>query len=62
MKKVSVHTAALMHCKARQILRDLFSTNQGNGSGMIFVARATKIKLKNLKTYLCLDNLMQATV
>ena len=26
------------HCKARQVLRDLFSTNQGNGSEMTFVA------------------------
>ena len=62
MKKVAVHTTALMHCKARQLLRDLFSTNQGNGSEMIFVAGATKINLKNLKTYLCLDGLMQATI
>ena len=62
MKKVAVHTTALIHCKARQILRDLFSTNQGNGSEMIFVAGATKINLKNLKTYLCLDGLMQATI
>ena len=62
MKKVAVHTTALMHCKARQILRDPFSTNQRNGSEMIFVAGATKIDLKNLKTYLCLDVLMQATI
>ena len=62
MKKVAVHTTALMHCKSRQILRDLFSTNQGNDSEMIFVAGATKFKLKNLKTYLCLDNLMQVTI
>ena len=39
-----------MHCKARQVLRVLFSTNQGNGSDMTFVAAATKISLKNLKT------------
>ena len=38
-----------MHCKARQILRDLFSTDQGNGSDMTFVAGATKINLKNVK-------------
>ena len=62
MKKVAVHTTALMHCKARQILRDLYSTNQGTGSEMIFVAGASKINLKNLKTYLCLDDLMQATI
>ena len=41
-----------MHCKARHDLRDLFSTNQGNGSKMTYVARATKINLKNLKTKL----------
>ena len=62
MKKVAVHTTALMHCKARQNLRDLYSTNQGTGSEMIFVAGASKINLKNLKTYLCLDDLMQATI
>ena len=28
-----------MHYKARQVLRDLFSTNQVNGSEMTFVAR-----------------------
>ena len=38
-----------MHCKARQVLRDLFSTNQGNGSEMTFVAGATKVHVKNLK-------------
>ena len=62
MKKVAVHTTALMHCKSRQILRDLFSTNQGNGSEMLFVVGTTKFKLKNLKTCLCLDNLMQVTI
>ena len=62
MKKVAVHTTALMYCKARQNLRDLYSTNQGTGSEMIFVAGASKINLKNLKTYLCLDDLMQATI
>ena len=35
-------------CKARQVLRDLFSTNQRNGSDVTFVA-TTKINLKNLK-------------
>ena len=34
-----------MHCKARQVLRDLFRTNQGNGSEMTFVAGATKVNL-----------------
>ena len=49
MKKAVLHTATPMHIKARQVLRDLFSTDQGNGSGMTFVAGATKINLKNLK-------------
>ena len=39
-----------MHCKARQILRDLFSINQGNGSKMLIVVEATQVNLKNLKT------------
>ena len=38
-----------MHCKARQILRDLFSINQGNGSEMLIVVEATQVNLKNLK-------------
>ena len=50
MKKVVLYATALMHCKARQVLRDLFNTNQGNGPEMTFVAEATKIKFKNLKT------------
>ena len=50
MKKAVLHTATPMHCKARQALRDLFSINQGIGSEMIFVAKATKVNLKNLKT------------
>ena len=37
-------------------------TNQGNGSEMTFVAGATKINLKSLKTYLWLDDLMQAII
>ena len=50
MKKTVMHTTTLMDCKARQVLRDLFSTNQGNGSEMTFVAGATKVHIKNLKT------------
>ena len=50
MKKIVLHTATLMHCKARQVLRDLLSTDQGNGSDMTFVAGTTKINLKNMKT------------
>ena len=60
MKKAVLHTTTLMHCKARKVLRDLFSTNQRNGSEIRFVAGATKINPKNLKTWLCLDDLMQA--
>ena len=40
-----------MHYKARRVLRDLFSTNKGNGSDMTFVVGATKISLKNVKTW-----------
>ena len=49
-KKAVLHIASLMHCKARHVSRDVFSTNQGNGWEMTFVAGATKINLKNLKT------------
>ena len=49
-KKTVLHIIILMHYKARQVLRDLFSANQGNGSEMTFVARATKINVKYLKT------------
>ena len=49
MKKAILHTITLMHCKDRQVLRDVFSTNQGNGSDMTFVAGAIKIP-QNLKT------------
>ena len=59
MKKAVLHTTTLMHCKARTDLRDLFSTNQGNGSEMRFVAGATKINLKNSKTWLCLQGRIQ---
>ena len=50
MKNGVLHTTTLMQCKARQILRDLFSTNQVNGSKMTFVAGANKVHIKNLKT------------
>ena len=49
-----------MHCKAKQVLGDLFSINQGNGSEVTFVAWATKVNLKNLKMLLSLYDLMQA--
>ena len=51
MKKAVLHTTTLRHCKARHVLHDLFSADQGNGSGMAFVAGATKINLKNLETW-----------
>ena len=50
MKKAVLHTTTVMHCKARQVLRDQFGTNQGNGSKMTFVAGANKVHMKNLKT------------
>ena len=45
MKKAVLHTTTMMHCKARQVLRNLFSTNQGNGSEMTYVAGAIKVSL-----------------
>ena len=50
MKKAVLRTTTLMHCKARQVLSDLLSTNQENGSEITFVAGATKVHVKNLKT------------
>ena len=51
MKKKAVpHTTTLKHCKARQVLRNLFSITKGNVSEMTFKAKATKINVKNLKT------------
>ena len=35
MKKAVLHTTTLMHRKPRQVLHDLFSTNQENGSDII---------------------------
>ena len=39
MKKAVLHTTTLMHCNSRQVSRDLFSTNQENGTERAFVAR-----------------------
>ena len=50
MKKAVLYIITLMHYKARQVLRDLFCTNHGNGPEMTFVVRATKIYVKYLKT------------
>ena len=33
----AVHATALMHFKAKQVLRNLFSTNEGIGSERVFV-------------------------
>ena len=38
MKKAALHTATPMYGKARQVLHDLFSINQGNGSEVTFFA------------------------
>ena len=51
MKKAVLHKCIVMHCKARQVLRNLFSANQGNGSDITFVAGPTKINFKCLKTW-----------
>ena len=50
MKKAVLHAATLMHWKARQVLLDLFNTNQGNDSKMTFVAGTNKVHMKNVKT------------
>ena len=50
LKKAILHTTTQMHCKPKQVLRDIFSTNQGNVSETDFVAGATKINLNDLKT------------
>ena len=40
MQKAVLHITNLMHCKARKVLRYLFSTNQRNGLERAFVARS----------------------
>ena len=50
MKKAVQHKTTLRHCKARQVLRNLFSTNQGYGSEITYVPGATKIHVNNLKS------------
>ena len=42
VRKAVVHTTILIHCKPGQILRNLFSFIQGNGSEMTFVVGAKK--------------------
>ena len=54
VKKNVLHTTTLLHCKARQVLRNLFSTNQGNGSEMAFVAESTKVYLEK-PSYDCMS-------
>ena len=50
VEKAVLHKNTPRHCKARQFLFDLCSTNQGSGSEITFVAEAYKISLKDLKT------------
>ena len=50
MKKAVLHTTTPMHWKTRQVLQDLFSANQENGSEVTFVAGATKFNTQNFKT------------
>ena len=50
MKKAVLHITTLMQYRARQVLRDPFSTSQGNGSNMTYAAGAAKINFKNSKT------------
>ena len=38
MKRAALHSTTPMHCKARQVLHDLFSINQENGSEVAFAA------------------------
>ena len=49
MEKAVLHKNTPMHCKARPVLLDFGSTNQGNGSEITFVAEAYKTNLKDLK-------------
>ena len=49
MKKAVLHIITLIQYKIRHVLRDLFSTNQGNGSEMTFVARSAKFNVRYLK-------------
>ena len=47
-----------MYFKSKQVSRDLFSSNQRNGSDMAFLSWATKFKHKSLKAWkdqLCSD-------
>ena len=49
-KKAVLYTATLMHRRVAQPSRDLFSTKQGNGSEMAFMARSHEINTKNMKS------------
>ena len=51
MKKPVMHATTLMHCNARQVFRDLFSTNQRKWLRYDICGGATKINLKILKTF-----------
>ena len=43
VEKAVLHKNTPMHCKARQVLFDLCSTNQGRGSEITFVAEASSV-------------------
>ena len=49
MKKAALQTTILIYCKARQVLRNLLSNNQENGSEMTFAEGTTKSNLKNFE-------------
>ena len=49
MKKAVLQTTILIYCKARQVLRNLLSNNQENGSEMTFAEGTTKINLKKFE-------------
>ena len=52
MKKAVLHTTTPMHCKMSQVLRDLLVLTKEMAHDVTFNARATKVNLKNFKTYL----------
>ena len=52
MKKAVLHATTPMHSKASQVLRDLLILTKEMAHDVTFNARATKVNLKNLKTYL----------
>ena len=49
MKKAALQTTILIYCKARQVLRNLLSNSEENGSEMTFAEGTTKINLKKFE-------------